>query len=74
MDPQIRPIHTAALAAPRPPFQKHLSDLILVRDLAAHWRAGGIVLLEDQLAFMRAALVLLEAINSDCPDEGPEAA
>ena len=75
MDLPIRPIHTAELAAPRPPFQGCLADLIAVRDIAAHWRSGGIVLAEDQLRFVRSALVLLEAINSDCPDdEGPRAA
>ena len=74
MDPQIRPIHTAAGAAPRPPFQGCLADLIAVRDIAAHWRSGGVVSIEDQIQFVRSALAVLEAINQDMDIGAPNAA
>lgn len=74
MDLPIRPIAHAEHAAPRHPFQPVLGDLIAVRDIAAHWRGGGVVLIEDQIQFCRSALAVLEAINQDMDIGAPNAA
>ena len=63
MDMPIQRRDEAANVRPIAPFAECTAELIALRDIAEHWRGGGIVLGEDLATFVRSTGRILAVID-----------